>query len=88
MTIGGSFSFQLMISSKLILIIYAFGAVGVTVSSLVLMSGRFLWEGIIGIIVGNLVWKLVCETAIIYFRISDPSGQLAMIHQELKRSVK
>ena len=80
MTLGGFFSFQFMISSKLIQIIYILGAIGITVSSLVFMRERF-WIGILGIIVGNLVWRLVCETAIIFFRMNE---QLGLINQELK----
>lgn len=81
MTLGGFFSFQFMISSKLIQIIYILGAVGITVASVVSMSGRSFWIGILGIIVGNLVWRLVCETAIIFFRMNE---QLGLINQELK----
>ena len=78
-----------MISSKLIEIIYALGAIGITVGSLqVHMMRERLWTGILVIIVGNLIWRLVCETAIIFFRISEQLGQLALIRQDLKRSVK
>lgn len=41
--------------------------------------------GILVIIVGNLIWRLVCETAIIFFRMNK---QLGMINQELKRGLK
>ena len=83
MTILGFFSFQTMISSKLIQIIYVLGAFGITFASSFIMREQFLY-GILGIIVGNLVWRLICETAIIFFRINE---QLGMINQELKRSV-
>jgi len=81
MTLGGFFSFQFMISSKLIQIIYILGAIGITVGSVLSMSGRSFWMGILGIVIGNLVWRLVCETAIIFFRMNE---QLGLIHQELK----
>jgi len=84
MTLGEFFSFKFMISPKLIQIIYILGAVAITVGSLVFMRERF-WIGILSIIVGNLVWRLVCETAIIFFKMNE---QLAMIHEDLKRSIK
>lgn len=85
MTIGGFFTFQFMISSMLIEIVYAFGAIGITVGCVILMTKKQLLLGIVFIIVGNLIWRLVCETAIIFFRINE---QLGMINQELKRNVK
>lgn len=81
MTLGGFFSFQFMISGTLIKLIYILGAVGITVASVDFMSGRFFWMGILGIVAGNLVWRLVCETAIIFFRMNE---QLGLINQELK----
>lgn len=81
MTLGGFFSFKFMISSKLIRIIYILGAIGISLVSVVSMSGRFFWMGILGIIGGNLVWRLVCETAIVFFRMNE---QLGLIHQEVK----
>jgi len=84
MTLGGFFSFQFMISSMLVEIIYALGAIGITVGSLFLMRERFP-IGFLSLIVGNLVWRLVCETAIIFFRINE---QLGLIHYDLKRVIK
>jgi len=84
-TIGGFFSFQFMISSKLIQIIYILGAIGITIASFIIIMRERFWIGILSIIVGNLVWRLVCETAIIFFRMNE---QLGLIHQELKRSIK
>lgn len=88
MTLGGFFSFQFMISLKLIQIIYVIGAICITVGSVVFMSGRFLWMGILGIIVGNLIWRLVCEITIIFFRINEQLGQLGLIRDELKRRIE
>lgn len=85
MTLGGFFSFQFMISSKLIQIIYILGVIGITVASLIVIIRGQFGIGVLSIVAGSLVWRLVCETAIIFFRISE---QLVMINQELKRSVK
>ena len=81
MTLSGFFSFRCMISPSIIKIIYILGAIGVTISSIVFMSGQFFWMGIMGVVIGNLVWRLVCETAIIFFRMNEQLGQLVTLQE-------
>ena len=61
--------------------------IGITVASLNVMMRKQFFIGFLCVIVGNLIWRLVCETAFIFFRINEQLGQLGLIHQELKRSV-
>lgn len=84
MTLGGFFSFQFMISSKLIQSFYIIGAITVSIICWILFMKNQLTVGILSIIIGNLFWRLACEVAIIIFRMNE---QLGLIHQELKRSI-
>lgn len=84
MTLGGFFSFQFMISSKLIQSFYIIGAITVSIVCWILFMKNHLSTGILSIIVGNLFWRLACEIAITIFRMNE---QLGLIHQELKRSI-
>jgi len=81
MTLGGFFSFQFMISAKLIQSFYIIGAITVSIVCWILFMKNQLAVGILSIIVGNLFWRLTCEIAIIIFRMNE---QLSLIHQELK----
>lgn len=80
---GGFLSFGTMISSSLIKAIYVIGLIGVTLIGLGFMFGlkQYLF-GLLVIIFGNLLWRLVCEAAIIFYRIHD---LLASIDRQLKK---
>ena len=77
-----------MISSKLIQIIYALGAVGINCWQFGFNEWTIFSDGNLGHVIGNLVWCLACEMTIISFRINEQLDQLGLIRDELKRSVK
>ena len=84
MTLRKFFSFEFMMSSKLIQSAYIVGAFAVTMISWILFMRNELIIGLLSIIIGNLFWRLACEVTIIFFNMHE---QLGSIHQELKRSI-
>ncbi len=77
---GGFFSFRIMVSTILIKIIYFLGMVGISLDGLyiiikaserrhVAVSQVILGLGIL--ILGNLLWRIVCEVWILFFSIHD-----------------
>ena len=84
LTLGGFLSFQYLISSKLSQSSYIIGAFAVSIVCWIIFMKNPLSVGILSVIVGNLLWRLVCEIAIIFFRTNE---QLGLIHQELKRDI-
>lgn len=84
-TLKDFFSFRLLISLQIIEVLYIIGAVGITVVSWNVFLRERLLLGILTIIVGNLVWRLTCETITTFFHINAKLHQLSLIHQELKR---
>lgn len=87
-------TFKKFISTKLIMIIYALGAIYITVNGIsTIFKKRDIFFGIsygisarvflgLGILVlGNLVWRVICEGAIVLFGIHD---SLTSIEEELK----
>ena len=76
---GGFFSFRLMIAPILIKIIYVLGMIGVTVAGIVMiiqgMESRrqeeLVYIGLLYIVIGNLVWRLICEGWILMFKMHD-----------------
>lgn len=76
---NGFFSFQKMISRTLIQIIYILGAVFITLGGLRFLvmaanmrsSGSLVITGLGLLIVGNLIWRIVCEAWILLFSIHD-----------------
>lgn len=67
------FSFKQMASSQIIKLIYILGAIFITIGGLSTMFGRFgnFFMGLIAIILGNLVWRVICEGIIIMFSIHE-----------------
>lgn len=75
---GGFFSFQKMISGTLIKVLYIIGLIVLTIGGIVLIIQGFsdeflpnLAEGLGVIILGNLLWRMVCEGFIVIFSIHD-----------------
>jgi magnesium-transporting ATPase (P-type) len=83
LTLEGFFSFQFMISSEWIQILYIIGAITVTMVCWILFMGNELLMGILSIFVGNLFWRLACEIIILFLRMNE---QLGVIHRELMHS--
>lgn len=69
------FSFRSMISLSIIQLLYAVGALGVTIAGVVVVFSQQISDSVlIGlglIVVGNLAWRLVCESAAILFGIFE-----------------
>ncbi|MGE5693368.1 MAG: DUF4282 domain-containing protein [Candidatus Zixiibacteriota bacterium] len=88
---GGYFAFRKMVSFSLIKIIYALGMIGMTIAGIFLLipsaqnrndsGGKFL-IGLVLIILGNLVWRIICETWILLFSMHEILGS---IDRELKK---
>ncbi|MFB6214306.1 MAG: DUF4282 domain-containing protein [Candidatus Bipolaricaulia bacterium] len=73
-TIGGYFSFQKLITTGIIRFFYFIRFLGITIASIVAMSqgeGEYISAGILGITVGNIVWRIICENLIVIFDIHD-----------------
>ena len=74
-----------MVSGSLIKILYALGAIGITIFSFVMFSnasqsryggtGLFLL-GLGYLILGNLFWRIICEGIIIIFKIFEKLNQI------------
>jgi len=88
--IGDFFSFRTMISTALVKVIYALGLIGITASGIVMIVratrerqafGEQILVGIAVIVLGNLLWRLVCEGSIVIFSIHDILGS---IEREMK----
>jgi len=69
-SISGYFNFKMLISSSLIRVIYFAGMVIVTIGSIFMLEGNAL-GGIAVLIFGNLLWRIICESSIIFFRVHD-----------------
>lgn len=68
---SGFLSFQRMISVELIRGVYVLGALGLTVFGVtVILDGR-LATGLLLIVGGNILWRLVCESGILLFSIHE-----------------
>jgi hypothetical protein len=88
---GGFFSFRTMISTTLTKIIYVLGMIGITISGIFMVvqaiesrygSDMQILLGIGLILIGNLLWRIVCEGWILLFSMHDI---LFSIEKELKR---
>ena len=84
-TEGGFWSFDKMVSSSLIKSLYILGALGITIFSFVMFSNAseaksggawLVLLGLIYLIIGNLLWRIVCEGTIIIFKIFDKLNQI------------
>jgi hypothetical protein len=89
---GGYFSFEKMISPKLIKVVYVIGMVGIVIAAIYMAiagtkesddTAKLLkiLSALLLAIVGNLLWRLVCEQVILLFSIHD---RLASIDRSLK----
>ena len=78
--IGDYFSFRTMITTGLFKLLYILGFVGITLAGLGLMlvtqgyygdrTTSFI-QGLIVIVVGNIVWRIICEAWIVLFSIHE-----------------
>ena len=63
------FTFKRMISTFIIKIIYVLGIVGIFVSGLYTYSTDGVKMALIVVVIGNLLWRLLCEVWIVLFSI-------------------
>ena len=69
---GSFWSFDKMISGTLIKILYWLGVIGIIITgALMFQDDDTILLGIGLIIVGNLIWRIVCEGIIIIFKIFE-----------------
>jgi hypothetical protein len=89
--IGDFFSFRTMISTALVKVLYVLDLIGITASGIVMIiratqerqaSGEQILVGVAVIVLGNLLWRLVCEGSIVLFSIHDILGS---IEREMKK---
>ena len=90
-TSSGFFSFQIMISGKLIKSLYTIGMIIITLFGIIFIfigsdipeGEYFILGGVAAIILGNFIWRIFCEGLIIVFSIHET---LVSILNELKRN--
>ncbi len=68
-------SFRQMVSMQIIKIIYILGLAVITIGGIVTLLNNFL-TGLIAIIFGNLIWRLICETSILLFSMHEILGSI------------
>jgi len=91
-------SFKKFISTTLIIIIYAVGFIYITTKGIsTIVENRYsflgmgsdsserLLAGLAIIVVGNLAWRIVCEAAIVIFRIHDSMTAIEKASQSDKQ---
>lgn len=68
---GGFLSFRKMVSVELIRGLYILGAMGVTAFGVTVILGGQFFGGLLVILVGNILWRLICEAGILLFSIHE-----------------
>ncbi len=87
---GEFFRFKKMISLTLIKVLYVIGVVVLTIAGLIIMFGGARYgEGALAfiyglgvIVLGNLVWRLICEAGILLFALYD---EVKSINEKLSK---
>lgn len=75
-------SFRKMVSMSILKLLYILGALGITIGGIVTLFRESIWQGLIVIVIGNLVWRVVCELWILLFSIHKT---LVSIEENLKK---
>lgn len=78
------FNFKRLITTEIIGAVYVIGFLAITIGSIVAMfsgSSEAFVSGLAGVTIGNVVWRLVCESAIVLFNMHD---KLADLHDILR----
>ena len=74
---GGFWSFDKMVSESLIKILYILGLLSITISGfLMFQNSDLIFLGIVIIVLGNLLWRIICEGIIIIFKIFEKLNQI------------
>lgn len=77
---SGFWEFNVMVSRHIIQWLYSIGFVILTISGVAVVMGGSIAIGIGVLIGGNLIWRVLCEGWILFFRIHDT---LASINRKL-----
>ena len=66
-------NFDNLITTNIIKVVYLLGVLVITIGSFVGMAqgGSGVLGGLLGVILGNLIWRVVCENIIVLFDIHD-----------------
>ena len=66
-------NFDNLITTNIIKVVYLLGVLVITIGSFVGMAqgGSGVLAGLLGVILGNLIWRVVCENIIVLFDIHD-----------------
>lgn len=69
-------NFDNLITTNIIKTIYLIGVFVITIGGIVMMAqggsgAAFVLIGLLGIILGNLLWRVFCENIIVLFNIHD-----------------
>jgi len=66
------FDFRKMISVQIIKILYVIGVIAITIGGIVMLFiGDLALAGLGILIIGNLLWRVICEGWILVFSIHD-----------------
>lgn len=90
---GGYFSFRTMVTPIIVKWVYVIGMIAITIWGIIVMfgggggyygspRGGFFFIGLSIIVLGNLIWRVICEEIILIFSIHEV---LASIERKTKR---
>jgi len=88
-------SFRKFISLTFIEIVYALGAIATTIAGIVFLvqavdsrsAGELVLSGLGLITVGNLLWRVICEAWILFFRLADSVSNIENILKYSSKSI-
>mgnify|MGYP005832614673 CR=1 FL=1 len=72
------FGFRKMVSTAIVKLIYILGVIILTIGGIVFLfqgEGK-IPIGLVAIILGNLLWRIICEAWIVLFSIHDILGSV------------
>ncbi|MCP1728185.1 hypothetical protein J2T60_002185 [Natronospira proteinivora] len=69
-------TFKKMITPAFIQIIFWIGVAGIVIAGLLAMD-QSVFGGLLGIVVGLLVWRIYCELMLILFKIYERLGEIS-----------
>jgi len=67
------FGFHKMISAIIIKVLYVIGAIVLTIGGIIapFLDGDYVLPGIAALILGNLIWRIICEGWILVFSMHE-----------------
>ena len=79
-------SFRTLISTAWIKVVYAVGAIVITIASLGTLvagsrqfGGAGVLIGLVSLVAGNILWRMICEAAILFFSMHEQLVTLAQL---------